>query len=278
MPLFDRTGPRGLGPRTGWGRGFCPPAIGAVERVFHAARYTPTEPLSQYLRADEDMDVSGFGAAGIGVVDRASMRTFDPESFSGLGNVNAIVERINELRARVKEMKANAISAARDPNSRAHVAEKVVELVGQIARAKSQGVEGLWDSITGAVSSAAGYVYDNAVGVVTGVNPSEIAAAEQQVQAQTVQLQEAIARREAAGDPPPQVIYNAVENTGEVLDDLRQTASLIGVLTNTAKEALNTANKALGDPLGIFEKYVKYAAVAGGGLAVLYVFLKAKKR
>jgi len=25
MPMYDRTGPRGQGPRTGWGRGYCPP-------------------------------------------------------------------------------------------------------------------------------------------------------------------------------------------------------------------------------------------------------------
>jgi len=29
MPGFDRTGPRGQGPRTGGGRGFCPPGEGA---------------------------------------------------------------------------------------------------------------------------------------------------------------------------------------------------------------------------------------------------------
>ncbi len=29
MPGFDRTGPRGMGPRTGGGRGYCPPASGA---------------------------------------------------------------------------------------------------------------------------------------------------------------------------------------------------------------------------------------------------------
>ncbi|NWG00282.1 MAG: DUF5320 domain-containing protein [Thermoanaerobaculaceae bacterium] len=28
MPGFDRTGPRGQGPRTGWGRGGCHPATG----------------------------------------------------------------------------------------------------------------------------------------------------------------------------------------------------------------------------------------------------------
>lgn len=30
MPGFDRTGPRGMGPRTGRGLGFCPPGAGPV--------------------------------------------------------------------------------------------------------------------------------------------------------------------------------------------------------------------------------------------------------
>lgn len=34
MPGFDRTGPAGMGPRTGWGRGFCGPTGG--RRAFGA--------------------------------------------------------------------------------------------------------------------------------------------------------------------------------------------------------------------------------------------------
>ena len=30
MPGFDGTGPMGMGPRTGGGRGFCPPGIGTA--------------------------------------------------------------------------------------------------------------------------------------------------------------------------------------------------------------------------------------------------------
>ena len=37
MPGFDRTGPQGMGPRTGGGRGFCPPGTGPV--------YGYTEPV-----------------------------------------------------------------------------------------------------------------------------------------------------------------------------------------------------------------------------------------
>jgi len=39
MPGFDGTGPRGMGSRTGWGRGFCPP--------FGPARY-PYQPTGSY--------------------------------------------------------------------------------------------------------------------------------------------------------------------------------------------------------------------------------------
>ncbi|MFO8056593.1 MAG: DUF5320 domain-containing protein [bacterium] len=50
MPGFDRTGPRGQGPRTGWGRGYCGNAYGQT------AGYRP----------DTDMPAAGYGGAGSG--------------------------------------------------------------------------------------------------------------------------------------------------------------------------------------------------------------------
>jgi len=35
MPGFDRTGPLGAGPRTGWGRGLCGPTTGARGSLWH---------------------------------------------------------------------------------------------------------------------------------------------------------------------------------------------------------------------------------------------------
>ncbi|HEY50978.1 MAG TPA: DUF5320 domain-containing protein [Dehalococcoidia bacterium] len=45
MPGFDGTGPMGMGPMTGGGRGFCSPwGIGAAMRAYGLPRWTPYAP------------------------------------------------------------------------------------------------------------------------------------------------------------------------------------------------------------------------------------------
>jgi hypothetical protein len=52
MPMYDRTGPRGQGPRTGWGRGYCPPLS------FGQETKTPIKPVIQVERPPTSAELS----------------------------------------------------------------------------------------------------------------------------------------------------------------------------------------------------------------------------
>lgn len=58
MPGFDRTGPRGLGPMTGGGRGFCAPSLGntgiAYRRRGFSGAYGEASP---YLSTQAELEL-----------------------------------------------------------------------------------------------------------------------------------------------------------------------------------------------------------------------------
>jgi len=58
MPGFNGTGPRGMGPMTGGGRGFCSPwGIGAVSRSYGAWQTAPgAMPFAPQMTREQELD------------------------------------------------------------------------------------------------------------------------------------------------------------------------------------------------------------------------------
>jgi len=66
MPGFDRTGPRGTGPMTGWGRGLC--ATGTVTQTGTTVKETTEEGAAapaDVAQANVNAPVYGLGRGGI---------------------------------------------------------------------------------------------------------------------------------------------------------------------------------------------------------------------
>ena len=93
MPGFDGTGPMGMGPMTGGGRGFCSPwGIGATMRPYGLPRRTPYAP--RY-----------YGAYGFGPFAPRRM-TREQELEFLKSEAQALRDELNELEGRIEQLSA----------------------------------------------------------------------------------------------------------------------------------------------------------------------------
>jgi hypothetical protein len=92
MPGFDGTGPRGMGPMTGGGRGFCSPwGVGASVRQFGFPRRAPY--ASPYYGA------YGFGPFAPQMTREQELEFLKSES-------QAMRDELKELEARIAQLSA----------------------------------------------------------------------------------------------------------------------------------------------------------------------------
>ena len=95
MPGFDGTGPRGIGPMTGGGRGFCSPwGIRAANRSYGVA------PGFGYGRG------SGF-RRGIGFAPYAPSMTKEQELDSLKNQAQAMKSQLEQIETRIQQLGSN---------------------------------------------------------------------------------------------------------------------------------------------------------------------------
>jgi hypothetical protein len=91
MPGFDGTGPMGMGPMTGGGRGFCSPwGVGAAMRAYGLPRRAPYVPR--------------YGAYGFGPFAPRMTREQELEFLKS--EAQALRDELNELEGRIGQLSA----------------------------------------------------------------------------------------------------------------------------------------------------------------------------
>lgn len=94
MPGFDGTGPRGLGPMTGGGRGFCAVPLPQTRPAYMGrAAYSPY-----------GVPYYGAGLANPGAVPFAPQITREQEHDFLKNQVQALKERLEQIDARIQEL------------------------------------------------------------------------------------------------------------------------------------------------------------------------------
>lgn len=200
----------------------------------------------------------------------AVLRTYDSPSIGATSE--DLAARLKKLRIMSAAYRFKAYDAMKRPRLTQDLTRKTVQLVKTAAR--SRGMDGNW--LTSSLYNAVSYVKDEAVGLVVGVKPSDVQNTIEQTQQLERQLRDSIAEREAVDQPPPPATYTALENAQEGLDDLKQAASVLNTMKETASIAVDNANKTLGDPLGFAGKYAKVLAGVAVGIVGLVLFMKLK--
>jgi len=98
MPGFDGTGPRGLGPMTGGGRGFCAVPLPQTWPAYMGrAAYPP-------YGVPQGMPYYGAGPATPGAVPFAPQMTGEQERDFLKNEVQAMRERLEQIGARIQEL------------------------------------------------------------------------------------------------------------------------------------------------------------------------------
>jgi len=93
MPGFDGTGPRGMGPMTGGGRGFCAVPLSSGRPAYAGMRfYRPYTPPYQ--------GAYGFGPFAPGMNREQELESLKNES-------QALRERLKELETRITQLSAS---------------------------------------------------------------------------------------------------------------------------------------------------------------------------
>ena len=100
MPGFDGTGPRGLGPMTGGGRGFCAVPLPQTRPAYMGrAAYSP-------YGAPWGVPYYGAGLANPGAVPFAPQITQEQEHDFLKNQTQAAKERLEQINARIQELES----------------------------------------------------------------------------------------------------------------------------------------------------------------------------
>ena len=94
MPGFDGTGPRGLGPMTGGGRGFCAVPLPQTRPAYMGRAAYPLYGMPYY----------GAGLAAPGAVPFAPQMTREQERDFLKDHVQALKERLEQIDSRIQEL------------------------------------------------------------------------------------------------------------------------------------------------------------------------------
>jgi len=104
MPGFDGTGPRGMGPMTGGGRGFCSPwGIGAASTGYGTpprVRYG----YPYYGWAREPYRLYGMPTGALGAMPFAPQTTREQELEVLKAQSQALAQQLSEIQRRIEEL------------------------------------------------------------------------------------------------------------------------------------------------------------------------------
>lgn len=209
-----------------------------------------------------------------------NFNTYDMESIGAISS--PLADQIVATAARARDMR---IAASKALQQRPEIATEVVRLVGVIKKSKDSGAvignlgEGEWwnpltlvSTVASGLKSAGTFIAEKATEVVTGISADQIKATEKQ----TAWEQKAIPAAVAQGTMTVEQGAQLTQLSQQAAADAKAASSATNVLVNTAKIAANTANNALGDPLGTIRKYGTYAAIGGGALLALILYMKVR--
>jgi len=94
MPGFDGTGPRGMGPMTGGGRGFCSPwGVGATYRSY-----------GRFPRMGYGYPYYGAGLAAPGAVPFTPQMTREQEIDSLKSQAQALRSQLEQIESRIQQL------------------------------------------------------------------------------------------------------------------------------------------------------------------------------